>query len=69
MPCRARLLEPQPEMARAYNSGAKEYSDGVDELELVEGKNRQVRRMTAISGASHLAQLPGCGLAILNWEI
>lgn len=52
LPCRARLLEPQPEVAprqppiRARKSIPTVWIS----LELVEGKNRQVRRMTAAIG-------------------
>lgn len=52
LPCRARLLDPQPRVAPRdppirYR---KKVPDCWIELELVEGKNRQVRRMTAAVG-------------------
>ncbi len=52
LPCRARLLEPQPTVPPRdppvrYR---KNVADCWVELELTEGKNRQVRRMTAAIG-------------------
>jgi 23S rRNA pseudouridine2457 synthase len=52
LPCRARILEPQPQLAPRdppirYR---KNVPDCWIELELIEGKNRQVRRMTAAIG-------------------
>lgn len=52
LPCRARLLEPQPVVAPRDPPirFRKNVPDCWIELELVEGKNRQVRRMTAAAG-------------------
>ena len=52
LPCRARLLEPQPQVAPRDPPirFRKNVPDCWIELELVEGKNRQVRRMTAAVG-------------------
>lgn len=52
LPCRARLLDPQPEMPPRDPPirFRKNVPDCWIELELVEGKNRQVRRMTAAVG-------------------
>ena len=52
LPCCARLLEPQPEMPPRNPpiSFRKSVADCWIGLELVEGKNRQVRRMTAAIG-------------------
>ena len=52
LPCRARLLEPQPVVALRDPPirFRKSVPDCWIELELVEGKNRQVRRMTATIG-------------------
>jgi 23S rRNA pseudouridine2457 synthase len=52
LPCRARLLEPQPVVAPRDPPirFRKSVPDCWIELELVEGKNRQVRRMTATIG-------------------
>lgn len=52
LPCRAWLLEPQPEIAARIPSirVRKSVPDCWIGLELVEGKNRQVRRMTAAIG-------------------
>ncbi len=52
LPCRAWLLEPQPEVAPRIPSirFRKTVPDCWIGLELVEGKNRQVRRMTAAIG-------------------
>lgn len=52
LPCRARLLDPQPQLPPRdppirYR---KNVPDCWIELELIEGKNRQVRRMTAAIG-------------------
>lgn len=51
-PCRARLLDPQPEVPPRDPPirFRKNVPDCWIELELVEGKNRQVRRMTAAVG-------------------
>lgn len=56
LPCRARLLEPQPEMAPRQPPirFRKNVPDCWIALELVEGKNRQVRRMTAAIGHATL---------------
>ncbi|MEI6349647.1 MAG: pseudouridine synthase [Verrucomicrobiota bacterium] len=52
LPCRARLLDPQPLMHPRVPPirFRKNVPDCWIELELVEGKNRQVRRMTAAIG-------------------
>ncbi len=52
LPCRARLLDPQPQIAPRDPPirFRKNVPDCWIELELVEGKNRQVRRMTAAVG-------------------
>lgn len=51
-PCRARLIEPQPEPAPRDPPirFRKSVPTAWIELELIEGKNRQVRRMTAAVG-------------------
>ena len=52
LPCRARLLDPQPQMPPRDPPirVRKNVPDAWLTLELVEGKNRQVRRMTAAIG-------------------
>lgn len=52
LPCRARMLDPQPEVPPRDPPirFRKNVPDCWIELELVEGKNRQVRRMTAAVG-------------------
>lgn len=52
LPCRARILEPQPEMPPREPAirVRKTVPDCWLGLELIEGKNRQVRRMTAAVG-------------------
>jgi 23S rRNA pseudouridine2457 synthase len=52
LPCRAWLIEPQPEVAPRQPPirWRKTVPDRWLGLELVEGKNRQVRRMTAAAG-------------------
>jgi 23S rRNA pseudouridine2457 synthase len=52
LPCRAWHLDPQPEMPPRFPPirSRKKVSDCWIALELVEGKNRQVRRMTAAIG-------------------
>lgn len=52
LPCRARLLDPQPQMPPRDPPirARKSVPDCWLALELVEGKNRQVRRMTAAIG-------------------
>lgn len=52
LPCRAWLLEPQPEISARVPPirFRKSVPDCWIGLELVEGKNRQVRRMTAAAG-------------------
>jgi 23S rRNA pseudouridine2457 synthase len=56
LPCRAWLLEPQPEMAPRVPPirFRKNVPDCWIALELIEGKNRQVRRMTAAIGHATL---------------
>jgi 23S rRNA pseudouridine2457 synthase len=52
LPCRARVLDPQPQLAPREPPVRyrKSVPDCWIELELIEGKNRQVRRMTAAAG-------------------
>jgi 23S rRNA pseudouridine2457 synthase len=52
LPCRAWMLEPQPEVPPRHPPirARKTVPDRWIALELVEGKNRQVRRMTAAAG-------------------
>ncbi|HEX2853142.1 MAG TPA: pseudouridine synthase [Opitutaceae bacterium] len=52
LPCRARLLDPAPDIAPRDPPirFRKSVPDAWLALELVEGKNRQVRRMTAAAG-------------------
>jgi len=52
LPCRVRLLDPQPQIPPRDPPirFRKNVQDCWIELELVEGKNRQVRRMTAAVG-------------------
>ncbi len=52
LPCRARVLDPQPEVSPREPPirFRKNVSDCWIALELIEGKNRQVRRMTAAVG-------------------
>lgn len=52
LPCRAQLLDPQPTMPARVPPirFRKNVADAWIALELVEGKNRQVRRMTAAIG-------------------
>lgn len=52
LPCKARLLEPQPDVAPRTPPirARKSIPTAWIELELAEGKNRQVRRMTAAVG-------------------
>ncbi len=52
LPCRARLLDPQPALAPRVPPirFRKNVPDSWIGLELIEGKNRQVRRMTAAVG-------------------
>ena len=52
LPCRARLLDPQPEIPPRDPPVRfrKNVTDVWIEIELVEGKNHQVRRMTAAVG-------------------
>jgi 23S rRNA pseudouridine2457 synthase len=52
LPCRAWLIEPQPEVAPRQPPirARKTVPDRWIGLELTEGKNRQVRRMTAAIG-------------------
>lgn len=51
-PCKARILEPQPEIAERNPPVRKRLTIPTCwiEIELTEGKNRQVRRMTAAVG-------------------
>jgi 23S rRNA pseudouridine2457 synthase len=59
LPCRVWLLEPQPAMAPRVPPirFRKNVADCWIALELIEGKNRQVRRMTAAIGHSTLRLL------------
>lgn len=78
LPCRAWLLEPQPEVAEReppirFRKSVPTCWVG---LELVEGKNRQVRRMTAAMGHPTLrllrVQIGGFGLGGLlpgQWKV
>jgi len=52
LPCRAWILEPQPEIPQRHPPirFRKSVSDCWVGLELIEGKNRQVRKMTAAIG-------------------
>ena len=71
LPCRARLLDPQPQIPPRDPPirFRKNVPDCWIELELVEGKNRQVRRMTAAVGQPTLrlmrVQIGGFKLADL----
>jgi 23S rRNA pseudouridine2457 synthase len=76
LPCRARLLDPQPNLPPRDPPirFRKNVPDCWISLELVEGKNRQVRRMTAAMGHPTLrlirAQIGGFtldGLQMGNW--
>lgn len=78
LPCCARLLEPQPEMAPREPPirFRKNVADCWIALELAEGKNRQVRRMTAAIGHPTLRlvriQIGEFGLGTLKqgeWKI
>jgi 23S rRNA pseudouridine2457 synthase len=78
LPCRAWLLEPQPEMPPREPPirFRKSVPDCWIGLELVEGKNRQVRRMTAAIGHPTLrlvrvriGQFGLAGLAPGKWNI
>jgi len=72
LPCRVRLLEPQPEVPPREPPirYRKNVPDCWIALELVEGKNRQVRRMTAAIGHPTLrllrAQIGGFELGDLK---
>jgi 23S rRNA pseudouridine2457 synthase len=77
LPCRARLLDPQPLLPPRDPPirFRKTVPDCWIELELVEGKNRQVRRMTAAVGHPTLRLLrvqignfPLTGLAPGKWR-
>lgn len=77
-PCHAWLLEPQPELAPRVPPirFRKNVPDCWIGLELVEGKNRQVRRMTAAIGHPTLrlvrVQIGGFALGSLNpgaWRV
>jgi 23S rRNA pseudouridine2457 synthase len=78
LPCRARLLEPQPDLPPRDPPIRlrKNVPDCWIALELVEGRNRQVRRMTAAIGHPTLRLIRvrigdfGLGeLAAGNWKI
>lgn len=77
LPCRARLLDPQPQMPPRDPPirVRKNVPDCWLSLELVEGKNRQVRRMTAAIGHPTLrlvrVRMGGLrlgGLAVGTWK-
>ncbi len=77
LPCRAHLLEPQPEVPPRQPPirFRKTVPESWIELELVEGKNRQVRRMTAAIGFPTLRLLrvrignfEGSGLPPGKWR-
>jgi 23S rRNA pseudouridine2457 synthase len=77
LPCRARLLDPPPKLPPRVPPvrARKTVPDRWIALELVEGKNRQVRRMTAAAGHPTLrlyrAQIGGFkapGLAPGQWR-
>jgi 23S rRNA pseudouridine2457 synthase len=61
LPCRAWLLDPQPSIAPRGSPirFRKNVSDCWIALELIEGKNRQVRRMTAAIGHPTLRLIRG----------
>jgi 23S rRNA pseudouridine2457 synthase len=78
LPCRAWLLDPPPELPPRIPPirYRKNVPDRWIALELVEGKNRQVRRMTAAAGHATLrlfrAQIGGfkaAGLAPGQWRL
>jgi 23S rRNA pseudouridine2457 synthase len=78
LPCQARLLEPQPVVPPREPPirFRKSVPDCWIELQLVEGKNRQVRRMTAAAGHPTLrllrvgiGKLALGGLAPGQWRI
>jgi 23S rRNA pseudouridine2457 synthase len=68
LPCTARLLEPQPDVAPRVPPirFRKSVPDCWLGLELIEGKNRQVRRMTAAIGhpTLRLVRVRICGLKL-----
>jgi len=78
LPCRAWLIEPQPEVAPRQPPirVRKTIPDRWIGLELAEGKNRQVRRMTAAAGHPTLRLLRVkignfelTGLAAGQWRV
>ena len=78
LPCRARMLVPQPEIPARDPPirFRKNVADCWIALELIEGKNRQVRRMTAAIGhptlrllRTRIGRLTLEGLAAGDWKI
>lgn len=78
LPCRAWLLEPPPELPPRVPPirFRKTVPDCWMALELVEGKNRQVRRMTAAAGhatlrlfRAQIGQFHAAGLAPGKWRV
>ncbi len=78
LPCRARMLDPQPEIAPRDPPirFRKNVPDCWIALELIEGKNRQVRRMTASIGhptlrllRTRIGRLTLEGLTAGDWKI
>jgi 23S rRNA pseudouridine2457 synthase len=78
LPCHATLLEPQPDIPPREPPirFRKNVSDCWISMELIEGKNRQVRRMTAAVGhptlrllRTRIGRLTLEGLAAGDWKI
>ncbi len=78
LPCHATLLEPQPDIPPREPPirFRKNVSDCWISMELIEGKNRQVRRMTAAVGhptlrllRTRIGRLTLDGLAAGEWKI
>ncbi len=77
LPCRARRLDPAPDLAPRNPPirFRKNVPDCWIALELIEGKNRQVRRMTAAIGhptlrlvRARIGKLPLAGIAPGQWR-